>query len=109
MRQPVELEIEGMHCAACVARVEKALCGVPGVASASVNLATERARVELEQAVGLSQLIEAIEGTGFGAEALKKIGNLFVIFLDDFDGAEAAQESVAGFVYRRHAAFSKEL
>jgi Cu+-exporting ATPase len=67
MRRPVELEIEGMHCAACVARVEKALASVPGVASASVNLATERARVEVTQPVGFPSLIEAIEATGFGA------------------------------------------
>ena len=67
MSRPVELEIEGMHCAACVARVEKALAAVPGVASASVNLATERARVELAQPVAFSPLIEAIEATGFGA------------------------------------------
>jgi len=67
MRRPVELEIEGMHCAACVARVEKALSSVPGVASASVNLATERARVDLAQAVEFFPLIEAVEATGFGA------------------------------------------
>src|SRR5262245_48597358 len=38
--------VRGMHCAACVGKVERALRGVPGVDGASVNLATERARVE---------------------------------------------------------------
>src|SRR5262249_15664580 len=38
--------VRGMHCAACVGKVERALRGVPGVDAASVNLATERARVE---------------------------------------------------------------
>ena len=39
------LAVEGMTCAACSGRVEKALNAVPGVAEATVNLATERARV----------------------------------------------------------------
>ncbi|HTN98819.1 MAG TPA: heavy metal-associated domain-containing protein, partial [Nordella sp.] len=39
------LGIEGMTCASCVGRVEKAIRAVPSVASASVNLATERAEV----------------------------------------------------------------
>ena len=41
-----ELVITGMTCASCVASVEDALRGVPGVRDADVNLATERARVE---------------------------------------------------------------
>ncbi|QQR38011.1 heavy metal translocating P-type ATPase [Devosia rhizoryzae] len=43
--QPVTLDISGMTCASCVARVERALLKVPGVESASVNLATERATI----------------------------------------------------------------
>ena len=39
--------VEGMTCASCVRRVEKAIAAVPGVESASVNLATERADVSL--------------------------------------------------------------
>ncbi len=45
--QRLDLPIKGMHCAACVGRVERALRSVPGVTSASANLATERATVEL--------------------------------------------------------------
>ena len=41
--QEMRLPIEGMSCASCVARVERALRAVPGVAEASVNLATESA------------------------------------------------------------------
>ena len=40
----VTLPVGGMTCASCVERVEKALAGVPGVLSTSVNLATERAQ-----------------------------------------------------------------
>ena len=43
--KPLSIDIEGMTCASCVARVEKSLLRVPGVTSASVNLATERATV----------------------------------------------------------------
>src|SRR4029077_1888094 len=43
----LDLPVKGMHCAACVDKVERALRSVPGVTEASVNLATERARVEL--------------------------------------------------------------
>ncbi len=42
-----DLAIEGMSCASCVSKVEKALNAVPGVTRASVNLATERAHVQL--------------------------------------------------------------
>ncbi|UDL92025.1 heavy metal translocating P-type ATPase [Mesorhizobium sp. PAMC28654] len=45
--EKIEIDIEGMTCASCVNRVEKAIAAVPGVKSASVNLATERATVQL--------------------------------------------------------------
>jgi Cu+-exporting ATPase len=64
---PRTLEIEGMHCASCVARVEKALAGVPGVASASVNLATERAEVIAEPEVTAAALEAAVRGAGYTA------------------------------------------
>jgi copper chaperone CopZ len=44
----IQLQIEGMTCASCVSRVEKALCKVPGVAGATVNLATEQATKRLQ-------------------------------------------------------------
>ncbi len=44
----LEVGVEGMSCASCVRRIEHAVGGVPGVASATVNLATGRALVELE-------------------------------------------------------------
>ncbi len=64
-----ELTIEGMTCASCVGRVERALLKVPGVSSASVNLASERARVETLGAVDPTVLIQAIEAAGYQAGA----------------------------------------
>src|SRR5437667_325879 len=58
-------------CASCVASVEDALRGVAGVRAADVNLATERARVELDPARALdSALVRAIERAGYGALVL---------------------------------------
>jgi P-type Cu+ transporter len=60
------LPIEGMTCASCVRRVEKALGRVPGVDEASVNLATEKARVVFDPAlVGLGELRAAVEKAGY--------------------------------------------
>ena len=67
------LPIEGMTCASCVARVEKALTAVPGVQSSSVNLATESARIEGDAARDPARLAGAIEAAGYGVarEALR--------------------------------------
>ncbi|NDY94188.1 heavy metal translocating P-type ATPase [Wenzhouxiangella limi] len=71
---PVHLDeivigIEGMHCASCVGRVEKALQGVPGVLSAQVNLASAEARVEvISGQVSSARLEEAVEAAGYSAE-----------------------------------------
>lgn len=63
-----ELSIQGMHCASCVARVERALAAVPGVSEARVNLATERATAVVEPSrVQDRALIEAVAGAGYTA------------------------------------------
>ena len=63
----LELDISGMTCASCAGRVEKALAKVPGVKSASVNLATERAHIELLGQVDPGLLINAVTQAGYGA------------------------------------------
>ncbi|MBL6930425.1 MAG: copper-translocating P-type ATPase [Rhodospirillales bacterium] len=63
--QTFELSIDGMTCASCVGRVEKALLKVDGVVTAEVNLATEKARVS--GLAGAAELIQAVEKSGFGA------------------------------------------
>ncbi len=62
-----ELAVGGMTCASCVAHVSRGLKRVPGVASASVNLATERATVEHDPTVELPALLGAIEKAGYTA------------------------------------------
>ncbi|MDU9405250.1 heavy metal translocating P-type ATPase [Pseudomonas sp. zfem004] len=63
----LELQIGGMTCASCVGRVERALGKVPGVEQISVNLASERAHLEVLQAVDDAALIAAVEQAGYSA------------------------------------------
>ena len=62
------LGVSGMTCASCVGRVEKALKKVPGVLDVSVNMATEKARVEyLPSVAEMRDLKRAVESAGYGA------------------------------------------
>ena len=66
-----DLAIIGMTCAACSARVERALAREPGVVKANVNLAAETARVVYDPSVvDLDRLIKVVEETGYGARKL---------------------------------------
>ncbi len=65
--QKTSLQIEGMTCASCVGRVEKALSAVPGVASASVNLASETAQVSFDAPVETAVLARTLEEAGYPA------------------------------------------
>ncbi|MGR3292132.1 MAG: heavy metal translocating P-type ATPase [Paracoccaceae bacterium] len=60
-------QIEGMTCASCVGRVEKALSAIPGVASASVNLATETAQVSYDDTVDTATLTKTLDDAGYPA------------------------------------------
>ncbi len=68
------LDISGMTCASCSARVEKALGKVPGVLDASVNLATEQATVKLTPGASAAALIAAVERAGYGAQLPQSAG-----------------------------------
>lgn len=63
-----DLALSGMSCASCAGRIEKALRAVPGVLSAEVNLASERARVATLAAVDTQTLVAAVEAAGYGAQ-----------------------------------------
>src|SRR5579875_1679583 len=67
------LDIEGMHCASCVRRIERSLQKVEGVREARVNLATNRAVVVYnpEQAEP-EVLIHAVERAGYGAKPVSE-------------------------------------
>ncbi|MGG6896434.1 heavy metal translocating P-type ATPase [Rhizobium sp. BR 315] len=61
----ISLPIEGMTCASCVGRVERALKTVPGVETVSVNLATERASITTSAAVDRATLVATVENVGY--------------------------------------------
>jgi P-type Cu+ transporter len=63
--QTLRLKVSGLYCAECVARIEDALMGVPGVLAATMNAATNEVKVEYSPAIGdLSLLNKAIESAG---------------------------------------------
>ena len=86
----LQLSISGMHCAACVGRVEGALARVAGVTAARVNLATERAEVEFVRPVAVEALVEAVRAAGYTARpaALR-------------DDDELAERAIAAAALRR--------
>ena len=74
-REQAELRIDGMTCATCVARVEKALKAVPGVIEASVNLATSSAQVSrLAGTARTMALLQAVQRAGYEAAAADSSG-----------------------------------
>jgi len=68
--EQLDLSVAGMTCGACAVKVEKALNQIPGV-TATVNFATESARVTLTDEVSTQQVIERIENAGYGARLLE--------------------------------------
>jgi P-type Cu+ transporter len=67
----LRLQIEGMTCASCAARVEKAIAKMPGVVEASVNLATEVADVRVASgSVAAAELVATVEKAGYGARVI---------------------------------------
>ncbi len=69
VKQKTELNITGMTCAACSARIEKGLNKMEGVSSANVNLALEKATIEFNPSeIALADLIAKIEKLGYGAQ-----------------------------------------
>lgn len=69
-QKTISLTIEGMTCASCVGRVEKALNGVEGVTEAQVNLATERATVTFAMPASPELLIQKVKDKGYNASLI---------------------------------------
>jgi P-type Cu+ transporter len=83
------LSIEGMTCASCVRRVEKALGKLPGIESAGVNLATEQATVRFNPAVvGRDEMRAAVERAGYGSREVAPVDST-----DALGSEDAADES----------------
>ena len=70
------LSIKGMTCASCVGRVEKALAGLDGVSDVSVNLASETARLSLDDSFRLSDATQALASLGYPARTSKVTLNI---------------------------------
>ncbi|MBD8908494.1 heavy metal translocating P-type ATPase [Methylorubrum zatmanii] len=71
----VTLPVEGMSCASCVGRVERALAALPGAADVAVNLATGRASLSLPREVSPAQAVETIRDAGYDVpESVTAIG-----------------------------------
>ena len=87
---PLQLQIGGMTCAACVMRVEKALKKVPGVADASVNIATERATVH----AGADVVAQALQAAALAA--VEKAGYAATPVREDDDEAPAGPVPAGG-------------
>jgi Cu+-exporting ATPase len=71
--QEVRLDLEGMTCASCVARIERKLNKLDGV-EASVNFATERATVHHGPSVTVDDLVSAVEAAGYRAHPVEDAG-----------------------------------
>ena len=65
--QKLEFTIKGMTCAACVARVERAVAWVPGVDKVSVNLANETMYVQALKDVNINDILESVKKSGYEA------------------------------------------
>lgn len=98
------LDIEGMTCAACASRVERAIASTPGVRSSTVNLALERANVVVDTGADPATILQAIDDAGYTG-ALRAKG-------EDLAAREAERETRARDEARRdtvHFLFSTAL
>jgi Cu+-exporting ATPase len=89
----IQLPIEGMSCASCVNRIERFLRKTPGVAEASVNLATETATIRyLPEIAGLDELARAIEAAGYDVrEVPRPADGVRAGLLEEADAEAAAR------------------
>ena len=93
------LDIGGMTCASCVSRVEKTLDKIPGVEAATVNLATEQARVRIQRgSSSLAEIIALIQKTGYEAKESSARGNLNQKMTKSFWAADGLGRVILSFL-----------
>ncbi|MDO9378289.1 MAG: heavy metal translocating P-type ATPase [Nocardioidaceae bacterium] len=90
MSTSYDLDVSGMTCASCAARVEKKLNRLDGV-TASVNFATEKAHVEAPDGVSADDLVQTVERTGYGATVARRPGDDDTAAPADVDEGAAAR------------------
>ena len=90
------LSLPSIHCAACIAAVERRLAAEPGVKSARVNLTLKRATIEAEPEVTARQLVEVLDGIGYEAHELDA-GTLSATQTDRAGRELLMRLAVAGF------------
>jgi copper-transporting P-type ATPase V len=90
----VELDVTGMSCGSCAARVQGALATAPGVADAAVNFATGRATVEVESGGDDAQrLVEVVERLGYGAAPVGGAAQSPAAAVAELEAAEATDRA----------------
>jgi len=97
----ISFPVTGMTCAACQARVQRALAAVPGVTDASVNLVTRNAAVHYNpSSVTPQRLIEAVRATGYDAELRPADAELLAVdsAADDGEAREARELAIKASV-----------
>jgi Cu+-exporting ATPase len=93
------LDIGGMTCASCVSRVEKALSKIPGVEAATVNLATEQARVRIKRgSSNLAEIIALVQKTGYEAKESSVRGHLDQKGVKSFWAADGLGRVILSFL-----------
>jgi P-type Cu+ transporter len=93
------LDIGGMTCASCVGRVEKALEKIPGVEAASVNLATEQAKIRIKTgSISLADIISLITKTGYEAQESSSKGNAAKVVTKSFWAADGLGRVILSFL-----------
>ncbi len=93
------LDIGGMTCASCVGRVEKALDKIPGIEAATVNLATEQARIRLKTGsdTQINDVIALVQKTGYEAKLSSPHGNAELAPAKTFWGSDGLGRVLLGF------------
>ncbi len=95
----ISFPVTGMTCAACQARVQRALSAEPGVVDASVNLVTKSAAVRYDpSSVSPQRLIDAVRATGYDAELPSTGDSLALDFAQDTEAREARSLAIKAAV-----------